>query len=260
MLNLEKGQYLGLNRRYDRQETLNFIDTTYHEKVFNGWHAHERAHLTFVLNGGNREQRKNSDEPRFTGQVVFYHSHELHRNDHTVFPSRNLNLEIDPSFFGEYKVTGEQFEYALKAGTLTSLEFTRLFNESIFKDALTDDSLKLLLLSCLGGTPIQNTPDWLFRIRDLLNDCWDSWPTLSELAAETSVHPVTLSKYFHRFFGCTLSAYMRNLKAQHGLVMIRSGKYSLSEISHACGYSDQSHFIRCFKGATGMLPKHFERF
>ncbi|RKR82131.1 AraC family transcriptional regulator [Mucilaginibacter gracilis] len=258
MINLEKGQYLGINRPYHSQSALSFIDTAYSEKVFNGWHAHERAHLTLVLNGGNLEKRKSGEQALLAGQVVFYHSQELHRNDHTLFPSRNLNLEIDDTFFSRYDITEEQIARALNSGRLTSLEFTRLFHETVFKSPASSDSLHLLLLSFTQEAG-KSTPDWLIRLKDLLHDQWDQWPTLAELAAEFEVHPVTLSKYFHHFFSCTLGAYMRKLKAQHALAMIRSGHYSLSEICHACGFADQSHFIRSFKDATGMLPKKFEK-
>jgi AraC family transcriptional regulator len=258
MINLGKGQYLGINRQYHSQNAFSFIDTAYREKVFNGWHAHELAHLTLVLNGGNLEKRKGGERELLAGQVVFYHSHELHRNDHTIFPSRNLNLEIDNSFFTRYGITEGQIGQALNSGRLTSLEFTRLFHETVLKSPASSDSLHLLLLSFTQEAE-KTTPDWLIRSRELLNDQWDQWPTLSELAAECEVHPVTLSKYFHRFFGCTLGSYLRKLKAQHALAMIRSGRYSLSEICHACGFADQSHFIRSFKDATGMLPKKFER-
>ncbi|WDF57179.1 helix-turn-helix domain-containing protein [Mucilaginibacter sp. KACC 22063] len=259
MINLEKGQYLGTNRQYPSQSALSFIDTAYKEKVFNGWHAHERAHLTLVLNGGNLEKRSKSEKALLAGQVIFYHSQELHRNDHTLFPSRNLNMEIDNSFFSEYGITEQHIARALSAGRLTSLEFTRLFHETIFKNPATPDSLHLLLLSFTQDAG-RSTPDWLIRLRELLNDQWDQWPTLSELAAACEVHPVTLSKYFHRYFGCTLGAYMRKLKAQHALAMIRNGRYSLSEICYTCGFADQSHFIRSFKDATGMLPKKFKKF
>ncbi|MGZ3873338.1 MAG: helix-turn-helix transcriptional regulator [Mucilaginibacter sp.] len=258
MINLEKGQYLGINRQYPSHSALSFVDTAYSEKVFNGWHAHERAHLTLILNGGNLERRKNGEQALLTGQVVFYHSHELHQNDHTIVPSRNLNLEIDNSFFTRYDITEEQIGEALNSGRLTSLEFTRLFQETVFKNPASSDSLHLLLLS-LTQDAGKSIPDWLIRLRELLNDRWDQWPALAELAAECEVHPVTLSKYFHRFFGCTLGAYMRKLKARHALDMIRSGRHSLSEICHACGFADQSHFIRSFKDATGMLPKKFEK-
>lgn len=258
MINLEKGQYLGINRQYHSQSALSFIDTAYSQKVFNGWHAHERAHLTLVLNGGNLEKRRNSEQALLAGQVVFYHSQELHRNDHTLFPSRNLNLEIDNSFFNHYGIKEEQIGEALNSGRLTSLEFTKLFHETVFKNPASSDSLHLLLLSYIQEAG-KATPAWLIRLRELLNDQWDQWPTLAELAAECEVHPVTLSKYFHRFFGCTLGSYMRKLKAQHALAMMRSGRYSLSEICHACGFADQSHFIRSFKDATGMLPKKFEK-
>lgn len=258
MMKLQEGEYLGVNRPYASQAALRFIDTAYHQKVFNGWHAHDKAHLTLVLNGGNREMRKNSDQPLVTGQVVFYHSGELHRNDHTVFPSRNLNLEIDNYFFEHYEIQEQQLNQALTSGRITSLEITRLFNETVLTGPASADSQHLLLLSFLQRAE-RDTPVWLFRLQELLHDRWDQWPSLAELSAEAGVHPVTLSKYFHRFFGCTLSVYLRKLKAAHGLALIRSGKFSLSEICHACGFADQSHFIRSFKDATGMLPKKFEK-
>ncbi|WP_129716179.1 helix-turn-helix transcriptional regulator [Pedobacter sp. SYP-B3415] len=258
LLSLEEGQYLGKNRRSLHYDKLNFIDTTYHEKVFNGWHMHERAHLTLVLNGGNREIRKNSDRALITGQVVFYHSGEVHRNDHTIVPSRNLNLEIDPGFFADYQLTEQQIDTAIRNGQLSSLEIMSLFNEVLFQEDTSTAGVHLLLLGAVTEVAKRNIPDWLLRLRDLLNDRWDSWPSLCDLAAEADVHPVTISKYFHRFFECTLGVYMRKLKAQHAFTMIRSGNHSLSEIAHACGFADQSHFSRCFKATTGMLPKYFE--
>lgn len=259
MLKLVKGQYLGVTRQHYERSPLSFIDITYHQKVFTGWHAHERAHITFVLNGGNRETRKNTDKSVSAGQVIFYNSGELHRNDYTVFPSRNLNLEIDPIFFKSFEVNEYRVNEAVQNGRLTSQEFMRLFYESVYKDAVADDSTQMLLLSFLNSNSSINAPSWLERIRDVLHDQWNTWPTLLELAAEAGVHPVTLSKYFHRFFGCTFGAYLRKIKTQHAIMMIRRNAYPLSYICHACGFSDQSHFIRCFKEQTGMLPNQLAR-
>jgi len=258
MLNLGQGEYLGVNNPYQSRASLHFVDTAYHQKVFNGWHAHEAAHLTLVLNGGNLEKREAGEKTLLTGDVIFYHSHEMHRNDHTIFPSRNLNLEIEHAFFDRYDIGEQQIAGALTTGKITSLEMARLFQETVLSDPISADSLHLLLLSFLQS-PEKKVPSWLYKVQEMLHDNWYQWPTLTDLSSAAQVHPVTLSKYFHRFFGCTLGSYMRRLKTQHALVMIRSGKYQLSEICHYCGFADQSHFIRIFKDATGMLPKKFEK-
>jgi AraC family transcriptional regulator len=35
---------------------------------------------------------------------------------------------------------------------------------------------------------------------------------------------------------------------------------SLSGIAYACGFFDQSHFIRTFKELTGFLPAQYQKF
>ena len=52
------------------------------------------------------------------------YSYELHRNVHTIFPSRNLNLEVGNSFFDHYDINEKQLSLAMTSGRPTSLEFT----------------------------------------------------------------------------------------------------------------------------------------
>jgi AraC family transcriptional regulator len=83
--------------------------------------------------------------------------------------------------------------------------------------------------------------------------------TLQRLALETGVHPVTISKHFPRYFNCTLSVYIRKLRVQKAIGMLKANDTTLKGIAYACGFSDQSHFIRCFKTYTGFLPKDFRK-
>ncbi len=46
---------------------------------------------------------------------------------------------------------------------------------------------------------------------------------------------------------------------ERSLPLIKESRMSLSEIAHYCGFADQSHFIRCFRGATGFRPGAFRR-
>ncbi|QMW02489.1 helix-turn-helix domain-containing protein [Spirosoma foliorum] len=232
----------------------------YPAKVSEEWHSHEQAHVTFMLRGGNRERRTKTEQQLGAGQLVFYHSRELHRNDHTLFPSRNLNLEIEPIFFQTYHLTEHQVDQAVKTGRLTGLEVTRLFYEALHPDPSAADSLHLLLLGYLQKTKGPGRPVGLLRAREWLHDNWYTWPTLAELAAVAGLHPVTLSKYFPQYFGYSLSQYMRRLKVQQALPLVSASRYSLSEIAYRCGFADQSHFIRCFKEQTGMPPSSFKRF
>src|SRR5687768_16851610 len=102
MRHLKGGRYLGSNKRSWDANGIFVSETEYHSKVFEGWHYHENSHLTFILQGGNREQRKNREFEAAPGTIVFYAGGELHRNLNTAHPSRNINVEIENGFFSKH--------------------------------------------------------------------------------------------------------------------------------------------------------------
>jgi AraC family transcriptional regulator len=80
---------------------------------------------------------------------------------------------------------------------------------------------------------------------------------LHELSVETGTHPVTISKYFTRYFGCTLSEYMRKLRVMNSIALVKNTTHLLTRIAHESGFADQAHFTRAFKQITGFLPKEY---
>jgi AraC family transcriptional regulator len=83
---------------------------------------------------------------------------------------------------------------------------------------------------------------------------------LQEIALIIGVHPVTISKFFRKYFSCTLGEYQRKIKIEKSIQLIKESKLSLTEIAFLCGFTDQSHFTRNFKNMTGFLPKKFQQF
>jgi AraC family transcriptional regulator len=81
----------------------------------------------------------------------------------------------------------------------------------------------------------------------------DPW-TLTALAREVGVHPAHLSRGFPRYFSCTLGQYVRQLRVQRALTLFFDPHLSLLDIALACGFFDQSHFIRCFKAVMDERP------
>ena len=56
-------------------------------------------------------------------------------------------------------------------------------------------------------------PRWLVRVRDRLQDAFAVQVTLGELASDAGVHPGHLTRAFRRYYGRSIGAYRREIRA-----------------------------------------------
>ncbi|MEM9172666.1 MAG: AraC family transcriptional regulator [Pseudomonadota bacterium] len=78
---------------------------------------------------------------------------------------------------------------------------------------------------------------------------------LAALASLAGVSRNQLIRDFRRVYQTTPGQYFRLLRLRQAKQSMESGQ-SLSDVASAAGYSDQSHFIRHFRKAFGVTPKH----
>jgi AraC family transcriptional regulator len=74
-------------------------------------------------------------------------------------------------------------------------------------------------------------PAWLDRVSEYLQEHWNETVSLDELSLIAGVHPVTVSTFFPKYFSGTLGAYMRKLKVDHALNLIKTSDASLTDIA-----------------------------
>lgn len=261
MLQLENGKYLGANKRTWDANGILVSETEYRKKVFEGWHYHENYHLTFILQGGNREQRRNKELEALPGDIVFYESGELHRNFNTMHPSRNINIEIKDSFFSTYDINVTSFAEATLNYTNAKFFILKTYHECLTMDESSQTAIHASLLGLMASRDKTKKiePEWIKLVREILNDRWNEQMPLMEIATLVQVHPVTVSKFFPKYFRCTLGEYVRKLRIDKATNLLRNSQLSLTEIAYQCGFFDQSHFIRVFKQTTGFLPKEYKK-
>lgn len=264
MYELEKEKYLGNTKNiYNNTQGIAVVETEYQKKVFEGWHSHNNAHITLFLKGGTSEKRKNSNIDVGPGSLLFYHSDELHLNHKTLFPSKNINLEIEENVLKELQINEAIIEKSVQNTTLTKFLILKIFKESLVADSFSSDTINMLFSQLSNSNShldkFEKSPFWVKSLNELLNDCWNENPNLHDLAQVLNLNPITISKHFPKYFGCTLGEYMRRIKINRSLSLIESKESNLTEISFQCGFADQSHFIRTFKNQTGFLPKQFQK-
>ena len=259
MLKLRTSTFLGNNTFSFNAAGIVISETIYREKVFEGWHCHENNHITFIVKGGNREQRRCGEQEALPGHVLVYHSGETHRNVNTQHPSRNINLEIEDAFLLRH---GLSFQVQLNDPALRPA-LVRIWRECCMNDSCSTPSVQAAVLWLLGSAATSSSsgsiPPWAGRLRGLLDGWWGETFSLQQLANALHVHPVTISKHFPRYFSCTLGEYMRRIKVDKALCLMRQPGRPLTGIAYECGFFDQSHFTRTFQACTGMLPGGYQK-
>lgn len=264
LLSLDRGHYLGKVVDIFYADGIIVGTTTYPKEAFTGqMHYHDNLHISFVLQGGSIEKRVGSEYERLPGNIMFYRAGEAHQNIQKVFPSKNINLEIENEFLKKYDISEESIKRGITHFPDGKFLMLKIYKELSESDSLSVASINMLFLDLVINAEKRNYkrefPSWIKIIYEMLNDQWNEKLTLPDLARAANVNPITISKHFHKYFSCTLGEYMRKLKIEKSMFMINSTTDSLTEIAYACNFADQSHFTRTFKQLTGFLPKQYKK-
>lgn len=110
------------------------------------------------------------------------------------------------------------------------------------------------------GNP--KTPDWVAGLKALIQDQIDTnlSLTLKDLSKDLDVNPSYISREFSRYFdNLSYGDYIRKLRIERSVDLLRTSTYSLTEIAYLTGFSDQSHFTRVFKQQMGETPSEFKK-
>ncbi|WP_276500213.1 chromate resistance protein ChrB domain-containing protein [Terrimonas pollutisoli] len=99
----------------------------------------------------------------------------------------------------------------------------------------------------------RKTPDWVKELKQIIQDQVDTNLTLTDISKSLDIHPSYLSREFSRYFNnLSFGEYIRKLRIEKAVELMKTTGYSLTEIAYLTGFSDQSHFTRIFK-------QHFEK-
>ncbi|MBK8291022.1 MAG: chromate resistance protein [Flammeovirgaceae bacterium] len=126
-------------------------------------------------------------------------------------------------------------------------------------DHLLLDIYKKFLKQKSGSKKI---PQWAQELKDIIQDQIDTNLSLSlkEISQNLDVHPTYLSREFSKYFNdLSFGDYIRKLRIEKAIALLKESNHSLSEIAYLTGFSDQSHFTRIFKKTTGKSPLSYKK-
>ncbi|MEO7964161.1 MAG: AraC family transcriptional regulator [Gemmatimonadaceae bacterium] len=95
-------------------------------------------------------------------------------------------------------------------------------------------------------------------VRDYLEEEHTRAISLAELATLTGVSSFHLSRVFRRTMGVPPHAYLSQVRVRRACALLERG-VTVSIVTHATGFFDQSHFTRTFKRIVGVPPGEYAR-
>lgn len=265
MKQLQTGQFYGQTNDIMCLNGVTLTDTEYTvDKV--DWHYHKNAYFTFILQGKLIEGNKKEIYDCSAGELLFHNWQEPHYNIKPPGYARGFHIEVEQKWMDDFSMDLNNLQGSIRISD-PDIKFLlyKIFKEMKILDNITLLSLHGLLLQTLAGlkciryTSERTKPLWVKKVNEILHDRSSEKISLIYLSGDLGIHPVHLSRDFSKYFHCIMGEYIRKLKVEKSLVMLSDKKYSLMDISFECGFSDQSHFIRCFKEIIGINPLTYRR-
>jgi AraC family transcriptional regulator len=244
---------------------FSLTEALYAEGISLPRHCHANTYLTFVIAGTYSENYAHREFRWRPGALHLLPAGERHENQFET-AVRMLRVKVEPVAIQRL---GEEHARCLSepreiTGPLSAWLANRMIREFLAHDDVAALAMEGVLLEMLAEsarssdeTHGSSAPGWLRRVREVLQDSYLEAPGLTALAGIAGVHPVHLSREFHKHFHMTIGEYIRKRRIEQASELLSNSELSLIEIASTCGFSDQSHFCAVFKKHSGMTPAKF---
>lgn len=199
------------------------------------------------------ELDKNQSKFTISGQVNFpAHIQSGGRLDMivAVFYPHTIGMFIDtpPSSFYNMEISGYDIENCKLNGVAQAIFDSEDHNECI---AILEKYLLSKIKPCLNISRIGESIKSMLHI---------PFMTVRSLADIACLSKRQYERIFSETVGMNPKEYSRVVRFQKALWLMQNGELNYAGIASACGFSDQSHFIRDFKAMSGHTPRTLSQY
>lgn len=259
-----KGQFYGIKQSDYHLGGVSLSEYDYLSQQTD-WHVHEHPYFMYVLEGNLWDTNKQRSTPCETGSFLFLNWDEAHFNSKHSTNARGFHIELERQWFEERKLDIDLWSGSqLLDDPYLHQVLAKLYAEFSRQDSFAQLSIELLLLELCERIQTKQTqdqhffPPWITKLKELLHDHQGDI-SLAFLSSQLDVHPVHLSRSVPKYFSVTLGEYIRQIRIKASIKYLIDPSYSLTEIAHLCGFSDQSHFTRTFKSYFSQTPRSYRK-
>ena len=136
--------------------------------------------------------------------------------------------------------------YEFRAEAFMFLLFSIIIEEHLYSDS-NNDFVTLERLETIKSVLSYISANYMKQL------------TLDDLASEAGMNPKYLCRYFKTLTDRTPIDYLNYYRVECSCEMLASHDMTIKEIAAACGFSDQSYFIKTFHKYKGTTPKQYTK-
>ncbi|HKR66061.1 MAG TPA: AraC family transcriptional regulator [Thermoanaerobaculia bacterium] len=256
-MRLHAGEFLGSALRAHESAGFTLTEYSYAPGAALPRHEHPFAYLSFPLAGSYRERCGSAEWRCSPDSAIFHPKGEVHDDRFDGSATRIFSVEIADAWLERMHADGVRIAARAEITSRAILRAaSRLRRLTRGPSSLRIEAAAIDLLATLPAPIESRAPRWLQLAVDYVHAMQPLRVRTPELARIAGVHPVHLARTFRRVHGCTISEYVRNLRVERAMRLLRGGD-TLDQIALDAGFADQSHFCREFKRVAGVSPGEF---
>lgn len=234
-------------------------------------HSHDCFTIGVTVQGIQRFRCKGQRHDSRPGEIVLFNPDEDHdgqRGDSDGFQYATWSLDkaffldcldLDAGLAGTPYFTAPHVRDPALAAAFTQMTLALLETprESLRAEVLLRGFVGRLLAR--HGEQVQETPlraagsAGLLRVKAYISAHFQQALTVTELASVAGLSRAHFTRAYTQAFHTPPHVYLNAVRIGHAQILLRGGM-PLADVANACGFADQSHFARRFKGAIGVSP------
>lgn len=113
--------------------------------------------------------------------------------------------------------------------------------------------------SYIGEKTVLSAKPNIDRTIEYLRDNYQSHYSLQDVAHIANLSPYHFLRLFKNQTGKTPYAYLLNIKIEKAKELLKSKKYTVTEVCFLCGFNNTSHFATLFKKMVGLSPSDYRK-
>ncbi len=99
----------------------------------------------------------------------------------------------------------------------------------------------------------------LKRLYEYVEQSYSEPISLKKAASVTALEKSYFSSYFHDKVGITFTEWLRQVRIEKAMELMKARDFLITEVAYEVGFSDLSAFERAFKKHTRMTPMEFKK-